>query len=76
MEKVQALPGGQFTLRSCSQAKDGQFQAAFVVTEHEWHGDIELQRGNGRLCATAEEAVDAGMQAALAWLDRFGSAHT
>ncbi len=77
-ERVQIAQCGQFTLRSFSRGRDGHFQATFVITEYEWHGDVEVKRQVGDLYASDDEAVAAGMEAAIRWLrdHRFSGARS
>jgi hypothetical protein len=69
MEKIQVVRKGQFTLRSHGRrTADGRFSAVFVVSEHP-HSEDDKKVSTG-LCFDAEiDAADAGLQAALKWLE-------
>lgn len=69
MEKVESPHGGQFTL--CSHPvpmEGGRYRMTFAVTEHEWHGDVQLKHYTGEIFDTELEAADAGLAAARDWL--------
>lgn len=72
MEKIVQRHSGRFTLRSHGQKMgDGRFQSTFVVTEHTDGADVEIKSFTGAMFSTELEAVDAGIEAAIKWLDEF-----
>ena len=61
---------GRFTLRSYGQlVGDGRYSACFGVTEHTGDAELDHKQTTGQIFNTEAEAEDAGMQAALAWMD-------
>lgn len=72
MEKVQTSHSGRFTLRSYAQLmKDGRHQAVFTVTEHMGDADEDTKQQTGLMFGAEADAVEAGMEAAIAWLEEF-----
>lgn len=61
---------GKFTLRSHGQLLvDGRYSATFAVTEHTGEADLDSSHATGLVFDSEDAAEDAGMKAALAWLD-------
>lgn len=72
MAEVKKDHSGRFTLKGLSQKlADGKFTAHFIATEHTMPADLETKVATGEVFDTAEEAEKAGLDAAVAWAEKY-----
>ena len=71
MGRIETAHCGRFTIHGRGEpTADGKFQATFTITEHQCEADEETKESTGSLFGTKEDAEDAAVEAAKAWLEK------
>jgi orotidine-5'-phosphate decarboxylase len=72
MTAIKKDHSGRFTLEGISQAlPDGKFTSHFVVTEHTSPEDLVTKEATGKVFDTAQQAEEAGLDAAVGWAEKY-----
>ena len=74
MRTIESPNCGRCTIHGRGEpTADGKFQATFTISEHQCEADVETKVSTGSLFGTKEDAEDAAIEAAKAWLEKFRS---